>query len=113
MNIFILCGGRGKRLRPLTWMCPKQFVPVGDDLLLFNLMNHLQQYVSGQIYINASYKFKIFEKAFKYKDITLVKETRPLGEKGSLKHFLKLYPHIKNDWLLVVNGDTLTNLYLY
>lgn len=106
MKGLILCAGKGKRLRPLTWFTPKPMIRVGGKPVLEHLVDHLNRFGVRDIVVNLHYQplkiMKHFGVRLKY-----TYEPILLGEEltvGSLKDW------IAGEFLVVVNGDTLTNL---
>lgn len=106
MRAIILCGGYGKKLRPLTWLKPKCMVRVNGKPVLEHIVNHLRNHGINEIYVNLHYKPKQVMDYFGTSLVYLY-EPKLLGEEGTIS---ALYPYINNDWCVVVNGDTLTNL---
>ena len=51
----ILGAGFGKRLNPLTLSCPKPLLSVGEETLLSNTINFLEQFEIKEIVINVHY----------------------------------------------------------
>ena len=51
----ILAAGFGKRLNPLTNNCPKPLIKIGNETLLSNTINFLQEFGIKQIVINTHY----------------------------------------------------------
>lgn len=109
----ILCGGYGKRLRPLTLEKPKSLIPVADKPILVHQIEWLKNYGIDSIILCVGYlKEKIIEEignGEKYGvKVAYVVEPEPLGTGGALKnaeHILK-----NEEYFLVLNGDILTNL---
>ena len=111
MKSLVLCGGRGTRLRPLTYMYPKPLVKVAGKPVLEHLADYLNKYGINEIYVNLYYKplsiMKYFRDRFMY-----IYENELSGEEGAVKKLIKVCPSVANDYLVVMNGDTLTNLKL-
>jgi len=108
----ILSAGLGTRLQPLTFHLPKPLFPVLNIPLLHRLLYQLDDAGFSRIVINCFHlAHLVLEMAGSYKGraeiITLV-EPSLLGTGGALRNAL---PHIlKNEPLLVVNGDVVTDL---
>jgi mannose-1-phosphate guanylyltransferase len=109
----ILAGGYGKRLRPLTLEVPKPLVKVAGKPVLFYQLEWLKYYGINEVVILAGYlKEKIIESVGSGSkfglSITYVVEDEPMGTGGALynaRHVIS-----KNDRVIVVNGDILTDL---
>ncbi|AZN65678.1 alcohol dehydrogenase [Acinetobacter johnsonii] len=110
--IFIMAGGFGTRLRPLTDTCPKPMLPVGGKPLLETIILSLKAQGFYKFYISTHYLPAIIQQHFGNGEklgvqIQYVHEDEPLGTGGALS----LLP--KNEISLpfiVINGDVLTNM---
>ena len=107
----ILAAGFGKRLNPLTNNCPKPLIKIGNETLLSNTINFLEESGIKQIVINTHYlseqiKKYINEKKFK-SDITIINEKEKiLDTGGGVLNALKYF----NESFLCINPDTIWNL---
>ena len=107
----ILAAGFGKRLNPLTNNCPKPLIKIGNETLLSNTINFLEESGIKQIVINTHYlseqiKKYINEKKFK-SDITIINEKEKiLDTGGGVLNALKYF----NQSFLCINPDTIWNL---
>jgi NDP-sugar pyrophosphorylase family protein len=111
MRAVILAGGRGSRLKPFTVVIPKPLVPIGEMPVLEILVRQLKAQGFDWITLSVGYLSTLIEAycgdGSKW-DVRLdyVREDEPLGTAG----FLGLLDDLAEDRLLVVNGDTLTDL---
>ncbi|GCD11351.1 nucleotidyltransferase family protein [Clostridium tagluense] len=109
--VFILAGGLGTRLRPLTETVPKPMLTVGDKPILELIIEQFKEYGFRNFIISLNYKGEIIEDYFKNGSefgvkIEYIKETKKLGTAGSIalvkEKFTKPF--------IVINGDILTGI---
>jgi len=107
---FIMAGGFGKRLMPLTKDVPKPMLPVNGKPLLEHIVEKLRN--SGIKHVNISTHYLAETITGHFRDgkdfgveIEYVSEDKPMGTAGALSKFVS-----RNDPLLVVNGDVLTSV---
>lgn len=110
--VFIMAGGFGTRLRPLTDNCPKPLLKVGNKPILEIIMQRFIDTGFHEFYISTHYLPDMIHNYFgdgsKWNvDITYVHEEMPLGTGGALGLLPK---DIKQLPLIMINGDVLTNL---
>jgi len=107
---FIMAGGFGKRLMPLTETLPKPMLPVNGRPLLEHLVGRLREAGIHHVSISTHYLAKSIVEHFQDGTdfgvrIEYVDEDQPTGTAGSLaKAAVGDYP------LLVINGDILTSV---
>ncbi|MCB2308246.1 nucleotidyltransferase family protein [Clostridium estertheticum] len=109
--VFILAGGLGTRLRPLTETVPKPMLLIGDKPILELIIEQFKEYGFNNFMISLNYKGEIIEdyfedgKKFGVK-IEYIRETKKLGTAGSIalvkEKFIKPF--------IVINGDILTGI---
>ena len=111
--VIIMAGGFGKRLKPYTNNCPKPMLEIGGKPMLEHIINNLKSQGFRKILISVNYLSENIISYFKTGknfgvSIEYIKEEKPLGTLGSLGLFKDIYKKP----VLVVNGDTLTNINL-
>lgn len=107
---FIMAGGFGKRLMPLTEKCPKPMLPLNGKPILEHLVCKLRaagiQHVSISTHYLAESIVEHFHDGKDFGvDIEYVDEDKPMGTAGALAK-----ASVGNLPLLVVNGDILTSI---
>lgn len=107
----IMAGGKGTRLRPLTYNTPKPLLKVGDKPIMEHNIDRLSQYGIEHFSISVRYLGDQIVSYFgngnsKNLNIRYIKEDEPLGTAGSLS----LIDSFKSDSILLTNSDVLTTL---
>ncbi|RUM87283.1 MAG: hypothetical protein DSZ24_06510 [Thermodesulfatator sp.] len=112
MRAFVLCAGRGERLRPLTDHLPKPLLPLRGRPLLEVLLLRLREEGFHLVGLNTWHlrnEILSFAKRFcaRYPELVLevFEESELLGTCGALRHAAAFF----TEPTLVVNGDILTN----
>ena len=110
--VFLMAGGFGRRLRPLTDDCPKPMLPVGGKPMLEHILEDLIDYGFYRFYVSVYY---LAEKVIEHfqdgsqwgVQIQYVREQQPLGTAGALGLLPK--EAIQRP-LIVVNGDIMSRV---
>ena len=106
-KVFILAGGEGKRLKPLTNNIPKPILKVGKSSIIEIIFNFFKNSGYSNFIISLNYKKKEFKKFLsKISDLNyeIVEEKNKLGTAGSLS----LISNIKHPFF-IINGDIICN----
>ncbi len=110
--VFIMAGGFGTRLRPLTNNCPKPLLEVGDKPILETLILRFIKSGFHQFYISTHYLPHMIREYFGCGkrwgvSIKYVHEENPLGTGGALGLLPKNLPNLP---VIMMNGDVLTKV---
>lgn len=110
-EIFILAGGRGKRMFPLTDNIPKPMLKIGSETIIETLINSFknQGFFNFTISLNyLSHTIVNYIKNKKFEDVNIkfVFEKKKLGTAGPISK-LKKY---KKKPVIIINGDIYTRL---
>lgn len=110
--VFIMAGGFGTRLKPLTNDCPKPMLKVGGKPMLETLINNFKSHGFYKFYISTHYLPEVIMNYFGDGsefdiEITYVHEKEPLGTGGALSLLPDTLP---KEPLIMINGDILTNV---
>jgi dTDP-glucose pyrophosphorylase len=111
IDVLIMAGGEGLRLRPLTEKVPKPMLKVGEKPIIEHTVDRLANFGISHINISVKYlgdkiKSHLGDGNHKNVNINYVTEKEALGTIGSLS----LVKEIHNDIILVMNSDILTNI---
>lgn len=113
--VFLMAGGFGTRLRPLTNNCPKPMLKVGDKPILEQILQNFVDAGFHRFYISTHYMPEVIREYFGNGEkwgvsIQYIHEEEPLGTGGALG----LLPHDEIDQpLFMMNGDLRTSLSIH
>tara|TARA_A100001015_G_C15007770_1_gene721543 strand:+ start:496 stop:1548 length:1053 start_codon:yes stop_codon:yes gene_type:complete len=107
--VLVMAGGKGVRMRPLTYILPKPLMPVNKKPMILNIFDRFKKFKFNNFLVSVRADEKIlnsylnqFEKKYK---ISYLKEKKPLGSGGCLKKVKK-----QNEPYFVINCDTLIQI---
>ena len=111
IDLVILAGGRGTRIKKLTGKYPKPMVKFNNKHFMEYILNTVSKYNFRRIIILCGYRYNIFFRKYHNKNINFtkilcVREKKLLGTGGALGNLKKLKV---NDFVLM-NGDTLFDI---
>lgn len=110
--VFLMAGGFGKRLQPLTDHCPKPLLNVGDKPILEIIIENFVAAGFHRFFISTHYRPEMIRERIgdggRWNiEVEYVHEDEPLGTGGSLG----LLPKDRiREPMFMMNGDLLTNL---
>ena len=97
LDVLILCGGFGKRLKSISQDIPKPMVNINGRPFLEFLIEHLSSFGFKRFILCTGFKSDVIEQYFKNKNdgnnYIFSKEDFPLGTGGSVKN---AEPYISN-----------------
>ena len=110
--VFLMAGGFGTRLKPLTDDTPKPLLNVGNKPILETILNQFIEAGFHNFFISTHYKADMVAEYFGDGsqwgvNIQYVHEDSPLGTAGSLGLLPLGLPDLP---IMVMNGDLLTNI---
>ena len=113
MKVILLAGGFGTRLSEYTNTIPKPMVKIGDQPILWHIMNLYAQYKHENFFIALGYKGEVIKKYFSKKiknwEINLIDTGKETMTGGRVKRLQKL---IGNETCMLTYGDGLSNINL-
>jgi len=114
LDLVILAGGKGTRIRNLTHNKPKPLAKIGKYTFLDLLLSNVSKYHFRKIIILAGFKGKQLYIKYHNKKVNLIKieciiEKKPLGTGGAIN---KIKNKLTNNFF-VINGDTISDFNFY
>lgn len=110
IDVVVMAGGKGERLRPLTLTTPKPLLKVGDKCIIDYNIDALIGYGIENISVTVNYLGDQLVEHYKEKrnniQVKCVREPNFLGTMGSVK----FVDSFVNDTVLVMNSDLFTNI---
>ena len=104
-----MAGGLGKRLTPLTEVCPKPMLKIGNKPLLATILDGISAQGFKNVFISVNYKSDIIKNFIQDGtswdlNISYIHEDKPLGTAGSISN---ISPELKDN-TIVINYDFFT-----
>jgi len=111
IDVVLMAGGLGSRLKPLTDKTPKPLLKIGDKTIIDYNIDRLISFGIDNFWISVRYLADQIKEHFKNGNsrnvnIDYVSEETPLGTIGAVSKI----NNFKHDYVLVTNSDILTNL---
>lgn len=110
IDIVLMAGGKGERLRPLTEKTPKPLLEVGGKCIIDHNVDRLISYGVQHVNVTVNYLGEQLEEHFatprKGVQVRTFREPKFLGTIGSIRFVDNFY----NDTVLVMNSDLFTNI---
>jgi dTDP-glucose pyrophosphorylase len=107
IDVVVMAGGKGKRLRPLTNVLPKPLLKIGEKTIIDHNLDRLSLFGVENFWVSINYLGEQIEKHLDNNPrIKFIKENKPLGTIGAVSKI----KDFKSDYILVTNSDLLTNI---
>ena len=110
MQVVVLAGGVGSRLRPWTHSIPKPLLPVLDKTLLEHVVSSLPVDMVDEVVVAGGYRVDQIKEHFKASDspfdVRIVPEDEPLGTGGALGNCRD----VVSGTFACFNGDIISSL---
>lgn len=108
IDVFILCGGQGKRIKRIFPSIPKPMIKIGETHFLDIMINYMSGFGFKRFILGLGYKADFIEKHYiencqKGIQIVFSRESYPLDTGGALKNARN---KIKSANFFVMNGDS-------
>ncbi|HSH65653.1 MAG TPA: sugar phosphate nucleotidyltransferase [Bacteroidia bacterium] len=111
VDVILMAGGKGERLKPLTDSIPKPMLEIGNKPIIIHNIERFVKYGITNFHISVGHMASHIINGIKASKIenvnfNFIEESKPLGTVGSVK----LVTNTKNENILLMNADLLTNI---
>ncbi|RME46465.1 MAG: nucleotidyl transferase [Chloroflexi bacterium] len=115
MKAIVMAGGQGSRLRPLTIARPKPLIPLVNRPVIAHIIAWLKRHGIEDVVITLQYQAEWFQRYFDREEnlgvrIQYLVEDVPLGTAGSVANVIRSGKVGRDETLLVVSGDAVTDI---
>tara|TARA_B100000287_G_scaffold1970_1_gene1941 strand:+ start:210 stop:1172 length:963 start_codon:yes stop_codon:yes gene_type:complete len=111
VDVIVLAGGFGTRLRPWTETVPKPLLPILDKTMIEHVVDVLPESLVDRVLIAAGYGIEKMRSHFANThlpyEVRIIEEAVPLGTGGAIANCKS---HLSGDTFCVINGDLITSL---
>lgn len=107
IEVVVMAGGRGERLKPYTSVLPKPLIPINNKPMLEHIISNFKLFNIQNFHLVLNHQANLIKSYFNNHDknlkINYVIEPKPLGTVGGVQYLKK----IKSNNFLLSNCDTL------
>jgi dTDP-glucose pyrophosphorylase len=106
IDVIIMAGGKGERLKPYTSILPKPLIPINGKPMLEHIILNLKYFNFKRFYLILNHQANLIKSYFrtqKNSNVKYVIEPKPLGTVGGIRFLNK----IKSKNFILSNCDTL------
>lgn len=108
IDVFVLCGGFGKRLKKISGKNPKPMMKIGNEHFLDILLRYMASFGFRRFILGTGYRADVIKNHYLKKNnlkisIVFSREKKPLDTGGAIKNAQKL---IISNPFVVLNGDS-------
>lgn len=110
IDVLILCGGMGRRLKSIVTDVPKPMADIGGRPFLDILIDYVAGYGFRRFILCTGYKGEVIKRYYskrEFPELLTSHEKRPLGTAGAVKNAEGM---VESDPFMVVNGDSFCRL---
>jgi len=112
IDVVIMAGGKGERLKPLTEHIPKPLLPINQKPIIEYAINQFNYFGIDDIWITSNYlsnqlvEYVMNKREQGFDRLRVIIETEFLGTMGAVS----LISEFSQNYILVCNADLLTNI---
>jgi mannose-1-phosphate guanylyltransferase len=114
LDVFVLAGGLGTRIRPVLGDLPKILAPIAGRPYLVYLLDWLRRFGARRVVLGLGHRAEAVLNHMKVHpadpiEVTTVVEPSPLGTAGAIRYARDV---LWSDPVLIMNGDSFTDAHL-
>jgi glucose-1-phosphate cytidylyltransferase len=109
LDVIILCGGKGERLRPLTQNIPKPMVKINKKPIIYYILSYLKSKDIRRVFVTTGYKHKVVHSYLDSLNIELDLKMIFSGQADIIQRIKDAGKYISGDFL-VLYGDTISDV---
>lgn len=108
IEIIVMAGGKGERLRPYTRVLPKPLLPINNKPMLEHILENFNYFNFEKFHLVLNHQANLIKSYFEINKndnfkLNYIKESKPLGTAGGIS----LIKNIKSKDFIIANCDTL------